>query len=498
MTQFEPQIRSIFREAALRSGLVSVELWETVAAKVASQAAGKSAEWVDETVAKRLVQSGHLTPYQAAQLQSGRTKLNLGPYIITDWIAQGGMGQVFKAVHNVMGRESAVKVLPLEKATEEARKGFLHEIRLQAGLDCQYLVRAYDAGQDGNVHYLVTEYVPGTDLRRLVRQRGMLSQAEAAVVIMQAALGLDYAHRQGLIHRDVKPGNLLVTPDGQTKVSDVGLAAWATALGDDPRAGKIVGTADYLSPEQIRSPRDVGPATDIYSLGCTLYYAICGKVPFPGGDTSSKCRRHCEETPWHPRKFAPDCSEEFVELIADMMEKDPGRRISTAAEVAERLEPWAEEVAGPVQRPLVRRAWTAPPPPADDAGPPLPASPWGEASDSDGSQGSDREPPATVLPSSNPATANFPAANFGAAGTGLPGVPSLSGSSPDDPGSPKPPAAAHLPDWQTASSVAAAVRPNSLSGRQVWARIAISLAIAIPLAMLVGALLGFFIRDYIE
>lgn len=412
----------------------------------------------DEKIARLLVRAGHLTNYQVAQLREGRTKLNLGPYIITDWIGQGGMGQVFKAVHKVMGRQCAVKVLPLEKATEEARQGFLHEIRLQAGLDCPYLVRAYDAGQDGNVHYLVVEYVPGTDLRRLVRQQGMLTQQESATVAMQAALGLDYAHQQGLVHRDVKPGNLLVMPDGTTKVSDVGLAAWTTAMGDDPRAGKIVGTADYLSPEQIRAPRDVGPASDIYSLGCTLYYAVCGKVPFPGGDTASKCRRHCEETPWHPRKFAPDISEEFVELIADMMDKDPRRRIGSAAEVAERLEPFAGTMTSPVQRPLARRAWTAPPPPAEDAGPPLPPpSTW----EGDSSRDSDRSSAANAAM-----------------------VDTLPGS---------------MPEWDAVpvpTSMPITVR--GLTGRQVWMRVAISLALAVPLTLLIGAIIGFFIRDYVE
>jgi serine/threonine protein kinase len=217
----------------------------------------------------------------------------------------------------------------------------MREIRMQAKLDCPYLVRAFDAGQDGSVHYLVTEFVAGMDLRKLVRKNGPLPVSQAASIMMQAALGLDYAHNQGLIHRDVKPGNILVTPEGQAKVSDIGLAGFAQNLLDDPRAGKIVGTADYISPEQIRSPLDVQPVSDIYSLGCTLYYTACGKVPFPGGDTASKLKRHLEETPWHPRKFSPDLPEDFVDIIADMMDKDPQKRIPTAAEVAARLEPWA-------------------------------------------------------------------------------------------------------------------------------------------------------------
>ena len=159
------------------------------------------------------------------------------------------------------------------------------------------LVRAYDAGHDGNVYYLVTEYVPGTDLRRLVREHGPLETTQAASIIQQAAWGLQHAHDQGLVHRDVKPGNILVTPDGQAKVSDLGLVAVLDPLIVDPKAGKIVGTADYLSPEQIRSPRDVTSVSDIYSLGCTAYYAITGKVPYPGGSTREKARRHCEDTP---------------------------------------------------------------------------------------------------------------------------------------------------------------------------------------------------------
>uniref|UniRef100_UPI0037049F00 serine/threonine-protein kinase n=1 Tax=Rubripirellula lacrimiformis TaxID=1930273 RepID=UPI0037049F00 len=348
-----------FEEAAIRSGLVSASRFAK-----AVDIAGTRAP---EAVAEALVNSGVITRYQANQLREGRTKLTLGPYLITDFIGQGGMGRVFKAVHQVMGRECAVKVLPREKSTHESRDSFRREVRLQAGLDSPYVVRAFDAGQDGKVHYLVTEYVPGTDLRRLVRTNGPLTMGEAALIISQVAMGLQYAHDLGLIHRDIKPGNILVTPDGHAKLSDIGLAAWSMGLEDDPRAGKIVGTADYLSPEQIREPLTVGPLSDIYALGCTLYYTVTGKVPFPGGDSRSKCRRHCEETPWHPRNLTPDLSEDFVDVIADMMEKDPARRIQSAAEVAERLEPWASAASAltPEQADsgADHRQWTPPPPP---------------------------------------------------------------------------------------------------------------------------------------
>lgn len=434
-----------FRDAALRSGLISRERWAVAVSAVGTEPA---------RLAEHLVAEGVFTRYQVQQLQAGRGKLTLGPYQITDWIGQGGMGQVFKAVHSVMGRQCAVKVLPLEKSTTESRESFLREIRLQAGLDCPYLVRAYDAGHDGNVHYLVTEYVPGTDLRRLVRQGGPLTMSSAANVIRQAALGLHYAHGLGLIHRDVKPGNILVTPDGHAKVSDVGLAAWM-GMADDPRAGKIVGTADYLSPEQIRTPREIGPASDIYSLGCTLYYAVTGKVPFPGGDAREKCRRHLEETPWHPRRFAPDLSEDVVELIAEMMEKDPQRRIGSALLVAERLHPWCDGQPERFPATTGPSPWMPAPPPAE------------VASD----QPAEREP-------ASQSSMEYPR-----------GEPAATGS---------PPKGLSLPESKTLTPLPPSVPGWTGAGntgpRQERLGVALVLAIVIPISLFVGAVIGFLVR----
>lgn len=169
-----------FRKNAKASGLVSPEqMRDAITALV--QSTGKPvSEISDKKVAGQLIRTEVLTKYQAEQLITGRTRLNLGPYIITSWIGQGGMGQVFKAVHGLLGRESAIKVLPLHKTTPEAVENFRREIRAQAKLDHPNLVRAYDAGEDGNVHYLVVEYVPGTDLRRLVRIKGKLSVQQSA------------------------------------------------------------------------------------------------------------------------------------------------------------------------------------------------------------------------------------------------------------------------------------------------------------------------------
>ncbi|TWU41442.1 Serine/threonine-protein kinase PknB [Novipirellula aureliae] len=447
--------KTSFKDAAIRSGLVSSERWKQVVETVGSAND-------DEAIADLLVQSGQVTEYQVNQLRGGRTKFTLGPYLITGWIGQGGMGQVFKAVHSVMGRECAVKTLPLEKLTSESRTAFVREIRLQAGLDSPYVVRAYDAGQDGNVHYLVTEYVPGTDLRKLVRSNGPLTMNHAAGVISQAAMGLQYAHDLGLVHRDVKPGNILVTPDGHAKVSDIGLAGYHFGGIDDPRAGKIVGTADYLSPEQIRTPSLVNPLSDIYSLGCTLYYATTGKVPFPGGDVKSKCKRHCEQTPWHPRKFVPELSEDFVDVIADMMEKDPAKRIQSAAEVAERLEPWSAATMEFIDRPIDRRSWTPPPPPKE----PPPSRDHGEDLDPTSAGYSE-----ALSQSGAASDQDLPSAMQPEIGTGSDLVFPPTGSVSLDPN----------------------LKKND--SPSLLLPIALTLAIAVPISLLVGAIIGYLIRE---
>lgn len=338
-----------FRAAVLTSGLVSQAQLDEVTATLAAaegasaQAAAPDSDKADKQLATALVERGWLNRWQADQLLLGRARFSLGPYRVIDSIGQGGMGQVFKAEHVLMGRVVAVKVLPRHKSTPEAIASFMREIRAQAQLDHENLVRALDAGHDGNVHYLVTEYVPGTDLRRLVRRHGRLDMQTAAGIIAQAARGLAHAHSRGLIHRDVKPGNILVTPDGRAKVSDLGLVDFLDAeMESDGRRGRIVGTADYLSPEQVRTPDQLTPASDVYGLGCTLYYAVTGKVPFPGGTTRDKLHHHLNQQPIDPRRLNPDLADPFVDVIADMMAKDVAERIPTADAVAERLQPWLD------------------------------------------------------------------------------------------------------------------------------------------------------------
>jgi eukaryotic-like serine/threonine-protein kinase len=340
-----------FEQCALASGLLTQQQLDEARAGVRwseEDEPDANAPPSDQQVADRLVETGLLNAWQARQLLDGRTKFNLGSYLIVDSIGKGGMGQVFKAKHEKIGRIVAVKVLPRDRSTPEAIASFTREIRALASLDHPKLVAAMDAGQDGNVYYLVTEYIPGTDLRKLVRREGPLAMASAAAVISQVAEGLAYAHQQGIIHRDIKPGNVLVAPDGIVKLSDLGLAGSLTAQPEtDPRHGKVVGTADYVSPDHVRDPWTPTPAWDIYSLGCTLYYAVTGKVPFPGGTTADKARAHCELRPLDPRRLNPRLNAEFVEIMADMMAKDPAQRTASAAEVIERLRPFLPTATEP-------------------------------------------------------------------------------------------------------------------------------------------------------
>jgi len=341
--------RSQFEQSALASGLLTEQQLDEARAGGRWSEGDESQQQIpptDEQLADRLVELGRLNTWQAQQLLEGRTKFNLGPYWIVDSIGKGGMGQVFKAEHSLTGRLVAIKVLPLSKSTPDAVENFTREIRALASLSHPRLVRALDAGFDGNVYYLVIEYVSGADLRKVVRREGPLGMREAANIIYQVAEGLQHAHQQGLIHRDVKPGNVLVAPEGEAKLSDLGLAGPLEGDAEsDPRFGKIVGTADYLSPDHINSPWEPTAAWDIYSLGCTLYYAVTGKVPFPGGTIADKARAHRELRPLDPRRLNDKLGNEFVDVMADMMAKDPMQRIPSAIQVMARLSPWADRAA---------------------------------------------------------------------------------------------------------------------------------------------------------
>lgn len=341
-TQQQPN----FATCALNSGLVTEQDLEEARRLLELKAAGAedSVRPVsDEDLASQIIQLGRLNRWQADQLLAGRSDFHLGPYFLTDSLGYGGMGQVFKAEHTIMGREVAIKVLPRHRSTPEAIEHFLREVRTQAQLDHENLVRAHDAGHDKHVWFLVTEFVPGADLRKLVRREGPLSMSAAASIMVQVSRGLEYAHRRSLIHRDIKPGNVLVMPDGRAKLSDLGLASFfVEGQLIDTRKNKVVGTSDYIAPEQTTRPGYANVQSDIYSLGCTLYYAITSKVPFPGGTYKEKWLAHRSQEPIDPRRLNPNISREFCKLIEYMMAKDPSKRPQSAAEVGTLCAAWVD------------------------------------------------------------------------------------------------------------------------------------------------------------
>ncbi len=341
-----------FEQCAMASGLITKAQLESVWKEMLAREGNEfPPEEIPAKLAEILVDRQLLNEWQTQQLLAGRRRFTLGLYKMFDSIGQGGMGQVFKARHTVLNRVVAVKVLPLSKSTPTAIENFQREIQALASLDHENLVKAIDAGKDASVYYLVCEYVPGPDLRKLIRRQGPLSEESAASIIVQVAAGLQHAHDSGLVHRDIKPGNILVAMDGIAKLSDLGLASPRNAdTEQDPKQVKIVGTADYISPDHIKSPGAPKPIWDIYSLGCSLYYAVTGKVPYPGGTSMEKVKAHCDTQthPLDPQRLNPMLSDAFVEVLGDMMAKDPADRIPTANEVIRRLRPWSDGTPRPL------------------------------------------------------------------------------------------------------------------------------------------------------
>jgi serine/threonine protein kinase len=297
-------------------------------------------------LARELVRRGWLTPHQANQLALGRgAELVIGSYVVLTPLGNGGMGQVVKARHRVMNRDVALKLIrPGQRDSADTVERFRREIRLLADLHHPYIVQAYDAGQVGDTWFLAMELLPGTDLDRLVRRRGPLPVAEACEYLRQAALGLHHAHQRGLVHRDVKPGNLFLTAGG-IKVLDLGLARprqfEAGPPGDLTRANTVLGTPDYLAPEQALDPRAADARSDLYGLGCTLFFLLTGRPPFPEGTLAQKLLAHQHAEPPTVERERPEVAPTLAQLLRQMLAKKPADRPHSALEVAQRLAPFA-------------------------------------------------------------------------------------------------------------------------------------------------------------
>jgi serine/threonine-protein kinase len=298
-----------------------------------------------DLVAAHLIQAGYLTAWQCEMLFSRKyKKFKLGKYKLLRHIGSGGMSAVYLAEHTMLKRQRAIKVLPKKRVNDSSYLARFHlEAQATASLDHPNIVRAYDVDNDGDQHYLVMEFIEGKDLQTIVKQEGPLPLELACNYVAQSAEGFTYAHENNLIHRDVKPANLLVDEKGVVKILDLGLALYA----DEENASltvahneNVLGTADYLSPEQAVNSHAVDSRTDIYSLGCTLYFLLTGHPPFPEGSLAQRIAKHQTQMPEDIRKDRPDCPRDLVDICTKMMQKKPDRRFQTMREVADALETW--------------------------------------------------------------------------------------------------------------------------------------------------------------
>ncbi len=303
------------------------------------------------TLLRPLVETGELTAFQVEQILAGRgRRLRLGSYVLLERIGCGGMGQVFRARHRVMKRLVAVKVVGRRKADSagtQAVARFRREAEAAAQLFHPHVVTTYDACMDRGVLFLVMELLPGTDLHRRVREQGPLPLRVACEVARQAALGLHYIHERGLLHRDLKPSNLMLLDEHEphVKLLDLGLAC----LMGRRRSQRLQGSIDFLAPERGADPDGDDIRSDLYSLGCTLYFLLTGVVPFAGDTWTEKLLRHRLDPVPDVRTLRPDVPAELAALLARLLAKEPGERPASAADLAAELQSVEREV-GSVER----------------------------------------------------------------------------------------------------------------------------------------------------
>ncbi len=325
-------------------------------------------------LARALIQNGRLTTYQARKILSGATRgFILGGYRILNALGEGGMGKVYLASHEQTGDKVAIKVLPPQKAREEANAllRFRREMDLSRRASHPNLARTLDVGSDGDVHFMVLEYIPGESLYDAVKgpRGGPLRVTDAARLFLKVVDGLDAAHAAGIVHRDMKPSNIMITPDGDAKVLDLGLAR---ALGDEKpltRPNIVVGTLDYASPEQLVDPSAADRRSDLYSLGCTIYFTLAGRPPFEGGDMVNKIFKQRMEDPEPLERVARGVPAAFAAVVRKLMNKSPDDRYQTCTELRTDLERWTdpEKVMAFVGKEAeAARAFRPPPPQFDD------------------------------------------------------------------------------------------------------------------------------------
>ncbi len=337
-----------FVEVLRRSQLISEDVLPRVL-KTVSASTGDNR--TASMVAEHLVTAGHITKWQASQLLRGKYRgFLLGKYCFKKPLGRGGMGVVFEAEHLVLGTRVAIKVLPKDRgATEKAVGRFLAEARAAAKLNHPNVLRVHDCDVFEGRRFMVMDLIDGANLAELVDRNGPLSYRNAVELLRQAASGLAFAHENGVIHRDVKPHNFMVDKSGQLKVADLGLALFQI---DSPERYTqdgnvaVLGTVDYVAPEQAWDSRKVDRRADMYSLGCTLYFMLTGKPPFDSGTLAQRLAKHQASQPAPIQKYRPDCPAPIVQLCSKMMAKKPAERIQRMQEVVAFCEALLPKLAG--------------------------------------------------------------------------------------------------------------------------------------------------------
>jgi eukaryotic-like serine/threonine-protein kinase len=349
-----PQAADDFLRTVLRSGLM-----ERSKLEAAVRAVPQVTRDDPDALAEYLIKAGRLSRFQANKLLRGTSSgLVLGSYQILAPLGKGGMGRVFLARDHRNGELLALKVLPPRRAREEERLRvrFQREMEMSQRVAHPHLALTYEAGVCQGVYYLAMEFIPGKSLYRLVSDDGPLPVPRAAALFAEAAAALQHAHEQGLIHRDLKPSNIMVTPNNHAKVLDLGLALMQGETVEDRTVvggqGYVVGSMDYIAPEQTEDAAKVDNRADVYGLGCTLYFALTGRPPFPGGTSIEKIIKHRTQAAAPLNRVDPNVPAGFAGLVGRMMAKRPGERPPSAAAVREALLAWcSRQPALPLDRP---------------------------------------------------------------------------------------------------------------------------------------------------
>jgi serine/threonine protein kinase len=344
----------VFLKTVLRSGLLDRDSLQTHLRSMPREGRDDA-----EAVAEHLIKVGQLTRFQVAKLLRGTALgLVLGPFHVLAPIAKGGMGTVYLARDTRSTLLVALKILPPRRAREEERllARFRREMEMCQRVSHPHLAWTYEVGVYKGVYYIAMEYIPGRSLSRLVQEDGPVPVPRLARLFAEVTLALDHAHNQGLIHRDLKPSNIIITPNDHAKVLDLGLALMEGEAAGEREVvggqGYVVGTMDYIAPEQTDDPSKVDARCDLYALGCTMYLALTGRPPFPGGTSRDKILRHRSEEPAPITALNPAVPPEFAALVHRMMAKDPQQRPLSAAAIRHELLAWADKGQGlPLDRP---------------------------------------------------------------------------------------------------------------------------------------------------